>query len=89
VKGWSSTQTPRGGCESISVMNGEVDSSILSGSTTNLLDGSTFLPLGATIRWINISRETCLMADESRLYTKVVRHNDFYLRPLHVSEKTV
>ncbi len=34
AKGWSSAQTPqRGGRESVSVMKGEVDSSILSGST--------------------------------------------------------
>jgi len=33
MKGWSSAQTPRGGRESAGVMKGEVDSSILSGST--------------------------------------------------------
>jgi hypothetical protein len=37
VKGWSSAQTPNGGRESVSVMKGEVVSSILTGSTTVLL----------------------------------------------------
>ncbi|MBZ0140778.1 MAG: hypothetical protein K8H87_13555 [Pseudorhodoplanes sp.] len=39
AKGWSSAQTPRrGGRESVSVMKGEVDSSILSGSTIPFKD---------------------------------------------------